>query len=75
MMKRRMGFTWQEKKGLNLSMKVLIKIQKDQSEKIEGMEYGCRRSENWKSSIGKNFIVTIEPMHGDKVVVYSWKMK
>lgn len=42
----------------------------EKSPQLPGLTYGAGEVRMGKAASGKNFIATIEPMHGDKVVVY-----
>jgi len=65
------GFYLAGKEGIRFIHEGFDKGAKSSFEKIEGLDSGAGEVRTGKLSSNKNFIVTIEPMHGDKVVVYE----
>jgi len=64
--KNRNGFYLAGKEGVRFIHENFDKDSKASFEKIEGLDSGAG-----EVRAGKDFFVTIEPMHGDKVVVYE----
>ena len=65
------GFYLAGKEGVRFVHEGFDKDSKGSFDKIEGLENGAGEVRTGKLSSNNNFIVTIEPMHGDKVVVYE----
>jgi len=68
--KSRNGFYLAGKEGVRFIHESFNKDSGGSSEKIEGLEYAAGEVRTGKAAPDKNFIVTVEPMHGDKVVAY-----
>jgi hypothetical protein len=68
--KNKNGFYLAGKEGVKFIHEWAGKDAAELSEKIEGLEYGAGEVRAGKAALDKNFIATVEPMHGDKVVVY-----
>jgi hypothetical protein len=68
--KNKNGFYLAGKEGVKFIHEWAGKDAEELSEKIEGLEYGAGEVRAGKAALDKNFIATVEPMHGDKVVVY-----
>lgn len=73
--KNKNGFYLAGKEGVRFIHAFFNKDGDGSAEKIEGLEYGAGEVRTGKSAFNKNFIVTVEPMHGDKVVVYALEEK
>jgi hypothetical protein len=69
--KSKNGFYLAGKEGVRFIHEGFDNDSKSSFEKIEGLESGAGEIRTGKLSSNNNFIVTIEPMHGDKVVVYE----
>ncbi|MEP7108777.1 MAG: hypothetical protein ABI760_12365 [Ferruginibacter sp.] len=73
--KNKNGFYLAGKEGVRFIHTWLNKDGEVSAEKIEGLEFGAGEVRTGKSAFNKNFIVTVEPMHGDKVVEYALEDK
>jgi len=58
------------KEGIRFMPEDFIKTSKGEAEKLPGMDSAAGEVRIGKAVLKKNFIATIEPMHGQEVVVY-----
>ena len=58
------------KEGIRFMPEDFIKTSKGEAEKLTGMDSAAGEVRIGKTVLKKNFIATIEPMHGQEVVVY-----
>ncbi|MHB1179807.1 MAG: FG-GAP repeat domain-containing protein [Daejeonella sp.] len=58
------------KEGVKIIQDGFSKRSGIKAQKLSAMEYGAGEVRMGKTASGKNFIATIEPMHGNQVVVY-----
>lgn len=68
--KNKNGFYLAGKEGVRFVPENFSKAAEGKSAEVAGLVYGAGEVRVGKASLNKNFITTIEPMHGDKVVVY-----
>lgn len=68
--KNKSGFYLAGKEGVRFIHENFNKGSEGKSEQLTGLGYGAGEVRVGKATSNKNFIATIEPMHGDKVVVY-----
>lgn len=68
--KNKSGFYLAGKEGVKFIHENFNTASAAKSESLPGLAYGAGEVRMGKAADGKNFITTIEPMHGDKVVVY-----
>ena len=64
------GFYLAGKEGIRFIAENFKTGAEGKSRQLQGLTYGAGEVRMGKSASGNNFIATIEPMHGDKVVVY-----
>lgn len=64
------GFYLAGKEGIRFINENFRTGAEGKSGQLQGLTYGAGEVRMGKAASGKNFIATIEPMHGDKVVVY-----
>src|SRR5215210_2923537 len=64
------GFYLAGKEGIRFITENFKTGAEGKSRQLQGLTYGAGEVRMGKAASGNNFIATIEPMHGDKVVVY-----
>lgn len=68
--KNRNGIYVAAKEGVSFFHEWFNKEGEGSADKLDGLEFGAGEIRSGKLDMNTNFIVTVEPMHGDKVVVY-----
>ncbi|MEO5891893.1 MAG: VCBS repeat-containing protein [Ferruginibacter sp.] len=64
------GFYLAGKEGVRFIHESFDNSEPGPGDKIDGPEFGAGETRTGKLGDNKKFIVTVEPMHGDKIVVY-----